>query len=66
MLSNYRPLKLLGEGNFNPHHSYQFDVRASEKCPEAGEGLQVRRAPEAQHKRIPATSASRSASLSAS
>lgn len=65
MLSSYRALKLLGEGNFNPPHSYQFDARASEKCPAAVEGLQFSTAPEKQHKGISATSGSKSASLSA-
>ena len=55
-----------GEGNLNPSHSYQFDASASNRCPEPGEGSQVsRRAPEEQHKGIPATPASKSASLGA-
>lgn len=46
------------EGNLNPFHSYQSDATASKRWPEPGEGSQVgRRAPEEQHKGIPATSA---------
>lgn len=60
-----KTFKVAGGKELQPTHSYQFDARASEECPEAGEGLQVRRAPEAQNKGIPATSASKSASLSA-
>ena len=49
-------LEMLGEGNLNPSHSYQFDARASNRCPEPGEGTQVsRRAPEEQHKGTPAS-----------
>ena len=56
-------LKLLREGNLNPSHFYQFDASASNRCPEPGEGSQVsRRTPEEQHKAIPATPASKSAS----
>ncbi|XP_010293539.1 PREDICTED: uncharacterized protein LOC104627127, partial [Phaethon lepturus] len=55
-------LKLPGKGNFNPPHSYQFDASARNRCPEPGEGTQVSmRAPEEQHKGIPATPASKSA-----
>ena len=55
-------LKLPGEGNLNPSHSYQFDGSASNRCPEPGEGSQVnRRAPELQHEGIPATPAGKSA-----
>ncbi|GAB0182153.1 hypothetical protein GRJ2_000680600 [Grus japonensis] len=54
------------EGNLNPSHSSQFDASASNRCPELGEGSQVsRRSPEVQHKGIPATPPSNSASLGA-
>ena len=55
-------LKFPGERNLNPSHSYQFDASASNRCPEPGEGSQVRRAPEEQPKGIPATPASKSPS----
>ncbi|GAB0186117.1 hypothetical protein GRJ2_001077000 [Grus japonensis] len=59
-------LKLLGEGNLNPSHSYQLFASASNRCPELGEGSQViTQAPEVQQKGIPATPASKSASLRA-
>jgi len=52
---------MLGEGNLNPSHCYQFYTIASSSCPEPGEASQVsRRAPEGQHKGTPA---SKSASL---
>lgn len=42
-------------------HPFQFDARASMRCPEPGEGSQVtRRVPEGQHKGNPATPASKS------
>jgi len=44
-------MKLLGEGNLNPSHSYQFDANARNRFPESGKASQVsRRAPEGQHK----------------
>ena len=54
------------EGDLNLSHSYQFDASASSRCPEPGEESEVSgRAPEEQHKGIPATPASKSASLGA-
>lgn len=44
-------LELLGEGNLNPFHSYQYDASTSNRCPEPGEGSQVnRKAPGVQQK----------------
>lgn len=44
-------IRLLGKGNLGSFHSYQFDARATNKCPEPGEGLQVgRRASAGRHK----------------
>ncbi|GAB0181548.1 hypothetical protein GRJ2_000620100 [Grus japonensis] len=58
--------QLPGEGILNPSNSYQFDVNAGNRCPELGKGSQVsRRAPEVQHKVIPATPANQSASSGA-
>lgn len=49
-------LKKLEEGNLIPSHSYQLDAIVRKRCPEHGERSHVRgRAPEEQHKGIPAT-----------
>lgn len=59
-------LKLPRDRNLSPSLSYQFDARASKRCPEPGEGMQVsRRAPEEQHNGIPATPSSKSGSSGA-
>lgn len=50
--------KFTEEGNMNPSHTYQFDAGASRRCLKLLEQSHVsRRAPEEQHKEIPATPA---------
>lgn len=57
-------LKMPGEGNLSPYHSYQLGDSVRHRCPEPEEGSQVsRKASEEQHKGIPVTPASKSASL---
>ncbi|GAB0182853.1 hypothetical protein GRJ2_000750600 [Grus japonensis] len=48
-------LKLPGERNLIPSHSYQFDASAINRHPEPEGSQASRRAPEVQHKVIPAT-----------
>jgi len=48
------------EVNLSPSHCYHFDAGPSSRCPEPGEGSHVSmRAPEEQHKGIPASPASK-------
>lgn len=54
-----RVLKLPGEGNLHPSHSYKFDASASKGCPE------LHRSAGRKQKGISATAASKSASLGA-
>jgi len=44
---------MVGEGSFNPSHSYRFDASPRSRCPEPGEGSQVSsRTPEGQQKEL--------------
>jgi len=38
-----RALMMPGQGKLNTSHCYQFDAHPSSRCPEPGEGLQIRR-----------------------